>query len=199
MEFAVLSFNDVVEPTILDAHVVEVDTFEDMSLSLFRDIFYHGSDFFEINTNGQSNFLSLTNATIHGNPLSIPKLVLQYYKDDLGVYSMDCIDPCSRMEITNQLSKIKSLNQDCNIVCALKFEEIIRCLIQSFPEKEFVAFKTNEYHKFVISIRFTNINEDVKDIIFHINYSVQINDNSVDYNNVVKPLVEHHNKTNCSK
>ncbi len=72
----------------------------------------------------------------------------------------------------------------------------IQCLIDEFPKQNIVTFNANQAHKFIISIRFSNINEDVKDIILRFNYAVIINDNSPYFNNIVTPMVVKHNGNN---
>ena len=196
VQVAVLTFDEISEPKELDAHIIEVDPFSDMSLSVFRDIFYHGGECFEINPNGDSTYLELSGSTVDGTPLNLGHRVIRQYQRDLEINSIDCMDPCSRIEIMNQLSLIKSLNFDCNVQCSLKFSEVIQCLIQSFPPEHNVSFGLNDIHRFIISVRLTNINSEVKDMIFRFNYSVQINDGSATYTQCVSPAVTHWNNTN---
>lgn len=200
VQVAVFAVDDVTAPKELDAHIIEVDNYNDISLAVFQEIFYPDGENFSVNTNVDNPELTdFSGSTVNNYPLSMPKIVLDLYRQDLELRTLDCMDPCSRTEIINQISQIKSLKIDecgvaVNVQCSLTLQDVIKCLIEQFPKYNKVVWTDRPNHKFVISIRFTNVNTDVKDIIFNFNYSVIIDATSgTVFTNIVEKLTDIHN------
>ena len=54
-------------------------------------------------------------------PLNIPHEVLKLYSKELEIDNMLCMDPCSILEITSQLSLLKSISSGCkHLICSSK-------------------------------------------------------------------------------
>jgi hypothetical protein len=97
---------------------------------------------------------------------------------------LDCLDPCSSLEITQQVLYYKSLANMCSVKCALTFNEIVETIvnrtestIESGTEDKTwtAAFGTKTkavHHQLVINARFYNANPDVRDIIVKFRYNV---------------------------
>lgn len=186
VQVAVFSINTSEVSSIEDAHFIDTDLI-DISLDRFRNIFFTGSDYvFDVDSNIEHPEIQFNNMQVNKYPLNIPHEVLKLYSKELEIDNMLCMDPCSILEITSQLSLLKSISSGCkHLICSSKFDDIINQIYY-----ESVRFSNNRQltdttHKFIISIRFTNIG-DVNDVYLRINYAVKFECSSPAMHDVYK-------------
>ena len=93
-----------------------------------------------------------------------------FMEEDLNV-KRDCFDTCSKMELEKQLSLFKTIcDLDiCNVLCSLKWSEIIQ-ILTSKGAKSKDKNGNNIPHLLKINIVFKNPNTNIKDIIVKFNY-----------------------------
>ena len=183
VDVAVLDSEEITAPKELDAHVISLDA-RDIDLDKFLNLFYHvDNNTFQMNKAiAEDPNMTFVGQKIHTNNFHLPDSVLRLYGLDLGV-ELDCLDPCSSLEITQQVLYYKSLANMCSVKCALTFNEIVETIvnrtesiIHKGDENWDAAFGTKTkavYHQLVINARFYNANPDVRDIIVKFRYNVK--------------------------
>lgn len=168
VQVAVIDSDPITQPIPMDAHVVEFDI-QAMTIDEFRKCFYPNDGLTFKVGNGRDPRHELQTKSIQGNPVSMTSVVLKHYGDDLEL-DLDCLDPSSLIEMTQQLSKYKTMHDLCKVTCALSFPEVIENIRSQQPSYEKYELKDTR-HNFVINVRVTNVG-DVKDIILKYNFAV---------------------------
>ena len=184
VDVAVLDSEEITAPKELDAHVISLDA-RDISLDDFLNMFYHvDNNTFQMNkAMAEDPNMTFVGQTIHTNNFHLPDSVLRLYGLDLGV-ELDCLDPCSSLEITQQVLYYKSLANMCSVKCALTFNEIVETIVNRTESRIHdngatswdAAFGTSAvpvWHQCVINCRFYNANPAVRDIIVKFRYNVE--------------------------
>ena len=162
-------------------HVVKLDNIN-IEEDLFKSIFYcHEGENFSIirNTNNnptiesmvsfESKYRTYNNKTL----FNLSNIIFAFIEEDLNI-NRDCFDTCCKMELEKQLSYIKTLcDLDlCNILCALKWSEIIQ-ILKSKGAKSFTDGGIFISHILKINIVFSNPNTSVKDTIITFSYVIE--------------------------
>jgi hypothetical protein len=192
IDVAVLESDEITAPKELDAHVISLDGIY-LTLDKFLNLFYHvDNNTFQMNkAMAEDPDMTFVGQTVHTNNFHLPDSVLRLYGLDLGV-ELDCLDPCSSLEIGQQVLYYKSLANMCSVKCALTFKEIIETIVnrteasaESDWSKVFGATGANVTHQLVINSRFYNANPAVRDIIVKLRYNV-----SFEEDDKVKHIIE---------
>ena len=191
VDVAVLDSEEITAPKELDAHVISLDAIY-ITLDEFLNRFYHvDNNTFQMNkAMAEDPKMTFVGQKIHTNNFHLPDSVLRLYGLDLGV-ELDCLDPCSSLEITQQVLYYKSLANMCSVKCALTFNEIIETIVNRtesniqdgsgdyehkyahvFGNEDVTTAKGTIYHQLVINARFYNANPAVRDIIVKFRYNV---------------------------
>ena len=186
IDFVVLDSNELSSPKEVDAHVISLDGIA-MDISGFLNTFYHNNnETFEINQSMSENEkIHLKKQNIDKSLFKLLDNVFRLYSQDLNIES-SCMDPCSVVKITNQLNQYNTLSDFCVINSSLTFSDILEMIMnkngklsgtnqQSEFESIFGSNTRDQYHIFVLNIRFHNANPLVKDIILKFNYNVKFN------------------------
>lgn len=180
VDIAVLDSEEIISPKEIDANVISLDA-RDVTLSEFLQMFYHvDHNTFQINkAMAEDVNMTFVGQKIHTNNFHLPDSVLRLYGLDLGV-ELDCLDPCSSMEITQQVLYYKSLANMCSVKCSLTFNEIIETIVNRTEtsaegdwNKVFGETGSGVRHQLVINSRFYNANPAVRDIIVKFRYNVE--------------------------
>ena len=191
VDVAVLDSEEITAPKELDAHVISLDA-RDIDLDDFLNMFYHvDNNTFQMNkAMAEDAKMTFVGQKIHTNNFHLPDSVLRLYGLDLGV-ELDCLDPCSSLEITQQVLYYKSLANMCSVKCALTFNEIIETIVNRTESKIMKGSdNANDWHQYkhvfgdeddnesvwhqcVINCRFYNANPAVRDIIVKFRYNVE--------------------------
>jgi hypothetical protein len=189
VDVAVLDSEEITAPKELDAHVISLDA-RDITLDKFLNMFYHvDNNTFQMNKAiAEDPNMTFVGQKIHTNNFHLPDSVLRLYGLDLGV-ELDCLDPCSSTEITQQVLYYKSLANMCSVKCALTFNEIIETIVNrtesniqdgsgDYEHKYAHVFGDDDtaesvHHQLVINARFYNANPAVRDIIVKFRYNVE--------------------------
>ena len=160
-------------------HIIELDNIP-VSKELFKAIFfYHDNENFAIVPNVPNNdeiiqniisFESPYRTYDKGIPFNLLHVMFGFMEEDLNV-KRDCFDTCSKMELEKQLSLFKTIcDLDiCNVLCSLKWSEIIQ-ILTSKGAKSKDKNGNNIPHLLKINIVFKNPNTNIKDIIVKFNY-----------------------------
>ena len=130
VDFAVLDSAEIEAVKELDAHIISLDAV-DTNISEFVKTFYYGDkNTFNMNklAADDNDLMSFDKQHIHKNEFLLPESILRLYGLDLGV-ELDCVDPCSALEVNKQLLYYKSLANMCAVKCSLTFNEIIETII----------------------------------------------------------------------
>ena len=187
-------------------HIIELDNIS-ISKELFKAIFfYHDNENFSIVPKVPNNDEIIQNIISfeypyrtydNGVPFNLLHVMFGFMEEDLNV-KRDCLDTCCKMELEKQLSLFKSLcDLDiCNVLCSLKWSEIIQ-ILNSKGAKSKDNKGNNIPHLLKINIVFKNPNTNIKDIIIKFNYVVEFiddlplaiqnhasNNNSIDSNEI---------------
>lgn len=178
LDIAVLAENVESSPVEYDGHTIDLATI-DMTETTFRNWFYasNGNEKFELNCSNNLDKTPLTfNAQLYDayDPnmaeisFNLINAVLVKYADDLGV-QRNCFEPCSLIEIENQLTHINTLCDICEVKCALRWSEVIDSL-------KALGGSTITGHSHVLRVNalFTNSNPGLKDILVRFNYNVTL-------------------------
>ena len=185
VDVAVLDSEEITAPKEIDAHVISLDAI-DITWDKFLNLFYHvDNNTFQINkAMAEDPDMTFVGQTIHTNNFHLLDSVLRLYGLDLGV-ELDCLDPCSSLEITQQILYYKSLANMYSVKCALTVNEIIETIVNR-TESKFMEGSAGEhkyhkvfgyaeapvYHQLVIQARFYNSNKMVKDIYVKFRFNV---------------------------
>ena len=160
-------------------HIIELDNIL-ISKELFKAIFfYHDNENFAIVPKVPNNdeiiqniisFESPYRTYDNGVPFNLLHVMFGFMEEDLNV-KRDCFDTCCKMELEKQLSLFKSLcDLDiCNVLCSLKWSEIIE-ILNSKGAKSIDKDGNKIPHLLKINIVFKNPNTNIKDIIIKFNY-----------------------------
>tara|TARA_Y100000992_G_C21271189_1_gene496940 strand:- start:1753 stop:2445 length:693 start_codon:yes stop_codon:yes gene_type:complete len=163
-------------------HIVELDNIS-ISKELFKAIFfYHDNENFSIIPNAPDNdeiiqniisFESNYRTYDNGVPFNLLNVMFSFMEDDLNL-KRDCFDTCCKMELEKQLSLFKTLcDLDiCNVLCSLKWSEIIE-ILNSKGAKSIDSDGNKIPHLLKINIVFKNPNTNIKDIIIKFNYVLE--------------------------
>lgn len=166
-------------------HIIELDNIS-ISKELFKAIFfYHDNENFSIVPKVPNNDEIIQNIISfeypyrtydNGVPFNLLHVMFGLMEEDLNV-KRDCFDTCCKMELEKQLSLFKSLcDLDiCNVLCSLKWSEIIQ-ILNSKGAKSKDNKGNNIPHLLKINIVFKNPNTNIKDIIIKFNYVVEFID-----------------------
>ena len=179
VDIAVLDSEEITAPKEVDAHIISLDAIK-LTLDQFLARFYHvDHNTFQMNKAlAEDNALTFVGQTVLSNNFHLPDSVLRLYGLDLGV-ELDCLDPCSSMEITQQVLYYKSLANMCSVKCALTFNEIIETIVNRTEASTNTTWGSGfgstgdaVYHQLVVNARFYNANPAVRDIIVKFRYNV---------------------------
>ena len=181
INFAVLDAEEITGPKELDAHIISLDA-QDISVERFLDLFYH-IDHNNLQVNkalANEDEISFKGQLINSKAFHLPETVLRLYGLDLGV-ELDCLDPCSSMDIRQQLFYYKSLSDMCSIQCALTFDQVVETIINRTEilvendnwDKVFGKDGDPVSHQLIINARFTNANPAVRETIVKFRYNVE--------------------------
>ena len=162
-------------------HVIELDNIN-IDEDLFKSIFYyHDGENFSIiqSTNNDPtiesmvSFESTYRTYNNGTQFNLSNIIFAFIEEDLNI-NRDCFDTCCKMELEKQLSYIKTLcDLDlCNILCALKWSEIIQ-ILKSKGAKSVTSNNESISHILKINIVFSNPNTSVKDTIITFPYVIE--------------------------
>ena len=163
-------------------HIIELDNIL-ISKELFKAIFfYHDNENFAIVPKVPNNdeiiqniisFESPYRTYDNGVPFNLLHVMFGFMEEDLNV-KRDCFDTCCKMELEKQLSLFKSLcDLDiCNVLCSLKWSEIIE-ILNSKGAKSIDKDGNKIPHLLKINIVFKNPNTNIKDIIIKFNYVIE--------------------------
>ena len=161
-------------------HVIELDNIT-IDEDLFKTIFYrHDGENFSIIQNTNNNpviknmvsFESPPRTYNNGTPFNLTNVMFAFIEEDLNM-KRDCFDTCSKMELEKQLSYLKTLcNLElCNILCALKWSEIVQ-ILKSKGAKSLSNEGIYVSHILKINIVFSNPNPNVNDTIIKFPYVI---------------------------
>lgn len=181
VDVAVLESEQLISPKDVDSHIINLDGIQ-IDFPTFINLFYSKDGItFDINeTKLDSTELSVKHRTIEGNLFNLVDSTLQLYSLDLGINTKQ-MDPCSLIEITNQLNYYRSLGHLCSVRCSLSLNQVIETILNKTQQsvtdwKDVVgdsATNKKVYHVLVINVRLFNANPAVKDIIIKFNYVVE--------------------------
>jgi hypothetical protein len=164
-----------VEITCNNSHIVNLDEIS-ISEETFRNIFYPYGENFGIDSKKSciSEFFYLTFLApyrkVNGKPFSLLEEVIKNTEEDLNV-SRNCFTTCSLIDLSNDLSKIKTLcDINCSsLVCSLTWSNIISMLRDySLVNKHPVNIRP----LFVVNVIFKSPNPCVKPTVVKFNYRV---------------------------
>jgi hypothetical protein len=171
----------------IDNHIIELDEIP-VTTILFKLLFYPHGENFELNnqlaalTNNNQNIISYISflpcyRTINCEPFSLLEQVIAYIEKDLCV-SRNCFTTNTLIELSKELSEIKTLNNICwsSIAHTLSWSDIINIIKN---EKDSRAIANPLRHALlVISVVFKNPNPNILPIIIKFRYKIE---NIVDY------------------
>jgi hypothetical protein len=164
-----------VEITCNNSHIVNLDEIS-INEETFRNIFYPYGDTFGIDPKKScvKEFFYLTFLApyrkVNGKPFSLLEEVIKNTEEDLNV-SRNCFTTCSLIDLSNDLSKIKTLcDINCSsLVCSLTWSNIISMLRDySLVNKHPVNIRP----LFVVNVIFKSPNPCVKPTVVKFNYRV---------------------------
>ena len=179
-------------------HIIELDNIG-VDADLFKAVFYHyDNENFSIvpripnNNNILENIISFesTYRTYNnGVPFNLLHVMFGFIEEDLNV-KRDCFDTCCKMELEKQLSLFKTLCdiEICNVLCSLKWSEIIE-ILKSKGAKSKDKDGNNIPHVLKLSVVFKNPNTNVKDIIVKFNYVINYIKELPEYENSINPVL----------
>ena len=162
-------------------HIIELDNIS-VSKDLFKAIFfYYDSENFAIVPNIPNNEETIQNIVSfeskyrtynNGVPFNLMHVIFGFMEEDLNI-KRDCFDTCCKMELEKQLSLFKNLCnlEICNVLCSLKWSEIIE-ILKSKGAKSKDLNGNNIPHLLKLNIIFKNPNTNIKDIIIKFNYVI---------------------------
>lgn len=176
IDFAVLDSSEITSPKELDAHVIHLDGI-DVSLGTFKEMFYPSGNTFLLDRQYSKNKAMLFKGQkVQGVGFKMLNFFSRAYGQDIGV-EMNCLEPCSLMEITKQLTSYNSLTDFCQVSCSLSWVQMIEALFNKIPDnKKGLEDNLLSSHNFRLSVRFHNANKAVKDVVVHFNYIVDLKD-----------------------
>lgn len=163
-------------------HVIELDNIS-VSKDLFKAIFfYYDSENFAIVPNIPNNEEAIQNIVSfeskyrtynNGVPFNLMHVIFGFMEEDLNI-KRDCFDTCCKMELEKQLSLFKNLCnlEICNVLCSLKWSEIIE-ILKSKGAKSKDLNGNDIPHLLKLNIIFKNPNTNIKDIIIKFNYVIE--------------------------
>ena len=163
-----------VEVTCNNNHIVNLDEIE-ITEENFKNIFYPYGENFGLDCNRCNNMKDFFYITflapyrkIDGKLFSLLEEIIKNIEDDLNV-SRNCFTTCSLIELTNDLSNIKTLCDIncCSLLCCLTWSNVLSVL------KDYnLANNTNIIYKplFVVNVVFKTPNPNVKPTIIKFNY-----------------------------
>lgn len=163
-------------------HIIELDNIQ-VTKELFKAVFfYHDNENFAIIPNVQSNDETIENIISfeskyrtydNGVKFNLLHSMFGFMEKDLNV-KRDCFDTCCKMELEKQLSMFKNLCDIdiCNVLCSLKWSEIIQ-ILNSKGAKSKDKNGNKIPHLLKINIVFKNPNTNIKDIIVKFNYVIE--------------------------
>ena len=181
VDFAVLDSSEITSPKELDAHVIHLDGI-DVSLGTFKGMFYPGGNTFLLNEQySKDKAMLFKGQKVNGVGFKMLNFFSRAYGQDIGV-EMNCLEPCSLMEITKQLTSYNSLTDFCQVSCSLSWAQMIEALFNKIPDNK-ASLKEHLIgsHNFRLSVRFHNANKAVKDVVVHFNYIVDFNGGAHEY------------------
>uniref|UniRef100_A0A6C0DFZ9 Uncharacterized protein n=1 Tax=viral metagenome TaxID=1070528 RepID=A0A6C0DFZ9_9ZZZZ len=164
-----------VEVTCNNSHIVNLDEIS-INEETFRNIFYPYGETFGIDPKKScvKEFFYLTFLApyrkVNGRPFSLLEEVIKNTEEDLNV-SRNCFTTCSLIDLSNDLSKIKTLcDINCSsLVCSLTWSNIISMLRDySLVNKH----PRNISPLFVVNVIFKSPNPCVKPTVVKFNYRV---------------------------
>jgi hypothetical protein len=162
-----------------DIHIVELDDIE-ISVVLFKKIFYpYDGNCFSVNVEACRDpflvpYISFLYRTVDGVPFNLLQTIFCFLESDLHI-SRDCFELCCKLDLEKELSCIKTICDVniCAILCALKWDEVIKVLKSKDALLEELDPDGNIiYHILKISIIFKNPNPDTKDVMIKFRYKV---------------------------
>jgi len=177
MDVAVLSYQySNVEVNCNNNHIISLDEIN-ISADKFKHIFYpHGENFgIDCNKcNTVSEYFYITFMSpyrkVNGESFSLLEQIIKNIEEDLNV-SRNCFTTCSLIELSNDLSRIKTLCDIncCGLLCSLTWSNIMSML--------------NDYHLadcemthvsplFVVNVVFKTPNPNVKTTTVKFNYRI---------------------------
>jgi len=162
-------------------HIIELDNIS-VSKDLFKAIFfYYDSENFAIVPNIPNNEEAIQNIVSfeskyrtynNGVPFNLLHVIFGFMEEDLNI-KRDCFDTCCKMELEKQLSLFKNLCnlEICNVLCSLKWSEIVE-ILKSKGAKSLDLNGNSIPHLLKLNIIFKNPNTNIKDIIVKFNYVI---------------------------
>jgi len=165
-----------IDVTCNNNHVINLDEIE-ISAEKFKHIFYPYGENFGIDCNKCNtvhDFFYITFLTpyrkINGEPFSLLEQIIKHIEEDLNV-SRNCFTTCSLIELSNDLSRIKTLCDIncCSLLCSLTWSNIMSML------KDYhLADNTVTYVRplFVVNVVFKTPNPNVKPTTVKFNYRI---------------------------
>ena len=159
-----------------DDHVIDLDNIQ-ISEHLFKQIFYpygenFGIDKNFINSEEMIPYVSFISEyrKINGKPFHLLEEIFKNLEHDLGV-SRNCFTVESRVELTNEIMKLKGLNNMncCSVLASLPWSNITEILDkQRLPEQ----CNHNFTPIFVVSIVFKTPTTGVKNTVVRLQYKI---------------------------
>lgn len=186
VDVAVIDSEEIIAPREVDAHIISFDA-QYITLDKFMSMFYHvDNNTFQMNkTMYKDTEFSFIGRTINTNEFHLANSIIRLYGLDLGV-ELDCIYPCSLIDITRQVLYYRSLTNMCSVKCSLTFSEIVETIanqnesesgdwttVFGKPGDEDGGVAVPVHHQCVINCRFYNANPAVRDIIVKFRYNVE--------------------------
>lgn len=179
---------------------VDLDIIGAISTDEFKSLFYHSNgETFGVNPNAvldlkSKSLISFTgeDRTINSGDASFNLLetIFEKLEDDLGV-KRECFDICSKLELTKELSSIKTLAdiESCVVLCSLKWSDILNLL--KTKSNQLGVNLTGSYigkngdvidgivHILHISVIFKNPSTQTKDVMVTFRYAVIFKENEM--------------------
>ena len=157
-------------------HIINLDEIE-ISADKFKNIFYPYGENFGIDCNKCNtahDFFYITFLTpyrrINGEPFSLLEQIIRNIEEDLNV-SRNCFTTCSLIELSNDLSNIKTLCDIncCSLLSSLTWSNIISMLNDYNLADNSINFVSP---LFVVSIIFKTPNPNIRPTTVKFNYRI---------------------------
>ena len=157
-------------------HIIELDNIL-IDETVFKSLFYYydQNNFAVLPSISEENekyisFESKYRTYKNGQPFNLLHVIIGFIEEDLHI-KRDCFDTSCRMELEKQLSAIKNITdlEICNVLCSLKWDEVIDVLKTKGAHSKTTDGK-NIPHLLKVNIVFKNPNSNVRDVIVKFNY-----------------------------
>ena len=181
-------------------HKVDLDIVGAISVDEFKSLFYYrDGEMFGVNPNAvlhsqSKSLISFTgdDRTINSGDASfnLIETIFERLEEDLGV-KRECFELCSKLELTKELSSIKTLVdiESCVVLCSLKWSDITNLLKNRSNQLgvnlkgSFIGSDGNVVDGFVhvlkISVIFKNPSPEAKDVVVTFKYAVIFKENDM--------------------